>query len=44
MKEIILIILLFVKKPICANYSVFTDEFKVSHKALKFKVDDRVRI
>ena len=44
MKKKILSILLFVKKPICADYSAFTDEFKVSHKTPKFKVDDRVRI
>ena len=32
------------KKPIDAGYSVLTEEFKSSYKALKFKVGYRVRI
>ena len=32
------------KKPIDADYSALTEEIESCHKALKFKVGDRVRI
>ena len=32
------------KKPVDADYSVFTEEIKLSHKTPKFKVVERVRI
>ena len=44
MNTIILIIILFWKKPIHADYSALTKEIESSHKAPDFKVGDRNRI
>ena len=32
------------KKPISADYSALTEKIETNHKALKFKVNDKVRI
>ena len=38
------IIILLIEKPINADYSVLTEKIEMNSKALKFKVNDRVRI
>ena len=35
---------MLIKKSINANYSALTQKIETNHKALKFKVNDRVRI
>ena len=44
MNTIVVIIVLFVKKPIDDYYSALTEEIETDLKALKLKVADRVRI
>ena len=44
MNKIVVIINLLVKKPVHAVFSAFSEEFKSSHKAPKFKISDRVKI
>ena len=43
MNTVALIIILVVKKPIDADYSVLTEEIETNPKARKFKVGERVR-
>ena len=38
------IIILLIEKPINADYSALTEKIEMNSKALKFKVNDRVRI
>ena len=43
MNTITIIVILVVKKPIDADYSILTEEIETNPKARKFKVGDRVR-